>query len=50
MECVHGDDGSSQYALHSEYHHSTFYLIQHQPFEQNNQKSPYSNPTKDQEP
>ena len=34
MEYVHGDDGSSQYALHSEFLHSTFYLIQHQPSEQ----------------
>lgn len=42
MEYIHGDDGNSQYALHSGYLHSTFYLIHHQPFEQNYQKSPFS--------
>ena len=43
MEYVHGDDGNSRYVLHSGFLHSTSYLIQHQPSEQNNRRLPYSN-------
>ena len=48
MEYAHGDDENSQSVLHSRFPHSTFYLIQHQPSEQNNQRSPCSNLAKPQ--
>ena len=49
MEYVHGDAGNSRYVLHSGFLHSTSYLIQHQPSEQNNRRLPYSNLAKPQE-
>ena len=48
MEYVHGDAGNSRYVLHSGFLHSTSYLIQHQPSEQNNRRLPYSNLSKPQ--
>ena len=49
MEYVHGYAGNSRYVLHSGFLHSTSYLIQHQPSEQNNRRLPYSNLAKPQE-